>query len=166
MTILSGELPIEAGSEIIAPDVVAYVDGWRFQGINVWANWIDYLRSRDRVAEPTLVVDELRVHPDSRVTISGRWRGVRDGRIVTSKPGAATYRLAHGRIVEIRSTRSNYTFLCGAHLEYRWGFAFELLRTRLSRLGAQRLDLLAPSRAHSVSRPTTGVATSMMVPAD
>lgn len=166
MTILSGELPIEAGSEIIAPDVVAYVDGWRFQGINVWANWIDHLRSRDRVAEPTLVVDELEVHTDSRVTIRGRWQGVRDGRVVTSKPGTATYRLAHGRIVEIRSTRSNYTFLCGAHLEYPWGFAFELLRTRWSRLGAQRIDLLEPSRARPASRPTTGVATSMMVAAD
>ena len=166
MSILSGELPIHAGSDIIASDVVAYVDGWRFQGINVWANWIDYLRTRDRVGDPTLVVESLEEHPDSRVTIRGRWRGVRDGRVLVSKPGAATYRLAHGRIVEIWSTRSNYTFLCGAHLEYHWGFAFELLRTKWARLGAPRLDLLEPSRADFVSRPTTGVATSLMVPAD
>ena len=166
MSILSGELPIHAGSEIIAPDVIAYVDGWRFQGINTWANWIDHLRSRDRVGDLTLVVDELEVHHDARVTIRGRWQGVRDGRVVTSNPGTATYRLAHGRIVEIWSTRSNYTFLCGAHVEYRWGFAFELLRTRWSRVGTPRIDLLEPSRASSITRPTTGVVTSLKVPAD
>src|SRR6188474_2717542 len=86
-TILSGELPIHAGSEIIAPDVAVYVDDWQFEGINVWAHWIDYLRTRDRVAEPTLLVDELEVHPDAMVTVRGRWQGVRNGRVATSKQG-------------------------------------------------------------------------------
>ena len=166
MTILSGELPIETGSEIIAPDVVAYVDGWRFQGINVWANWIDYLRTRERVAEPTLVVDEMESHPDARVSIRGRWRGVRGDRVVTSKPGLATYRLEQGRIVEIWSTRSNYAFLCGAHVEYPGGFALELLRSQWYRLRVPRLDLLEPSRATPATLSTTGVATSMLVAAD
>ena len=166
MTILSGELPIRAGRDIIAPNVVAYVDGWRFEGINTWANWIDYLRTRDRVAEPTLVLDEMTVHPDTRISIRGRWQGVRDERVVTSKPGTATYRFEGGRIVEIRSTRSNYAFLCGAHLEYRGGFAFELLRSQWYRMRVPRLDLLGSAHAPSSLPTTTGVATSLLVPAD
>lgn len=161
-TILSGELPIQAGSEIIAPDVAVYVDGWQFEGINVWANWIDYLRTRDRVADPTLLVDELEVRPDARVTVRGRWQGVRDGCVATSKPGEATYRLSEGRIVEIWSTRSNYAFLCGAHLTYNWGFALELMRSQWWRLRAPRLDLLERSRTHSVTLSTPSVATALM----
>jgi hypothetical protein len=166
MTILSGELPVHAGSEIIAPNVVAYVDGWRFEGINVWANWIDYLRSRDRVAAPTLVLEEMEVHPDSRVSIRGRWQGVLDDRVVTSKPGVATYRLERGRIVEIWSTRRNYAFLCGAHVEYFGGFALELLRSQWYRKRVPRLDLLGSSHARPATLPTTGVATSLLVAAD
>jgi hypothetical protein len=162
MTILSGELPIEAGSEIIAPDVVAYVDRWRFQGINVWANWIHYLRTRDRVARPTLLVDELQVHDDTRITVRGRWQGVRNRDVVTSKPGVASYRLENGRIVEIRSTRSNYAFLCGTHLEYPWGFAFELVRSQWRRLRAPRLDLLEGSPTRSVRFSTPSVTSALM----
>ena len=161
MTILSGELPIHAGSEIIAPDVVAHVDGWRFEGINVWANWIDYLRTRGRVTEPTLIVDDLVVDDDT-VAVRGRWQGQRDGRSATSKPGAATYRLENGRIVEIWSTRSNYAFLCGAHVEYHWGLALELLRTQWWRLRVPRLDLLEPSRTRSITLSTPRIADALM----
>lgn len=166
MTILSGETPIEAGSEIIAHDVVAYVDGWTFRGINVWANWIDYIRTRGRVSEPTLLVDELEVHPDARVTARGRWKGVREGRVLTSQPGAATYRLQNGRIVEIWSTRRNYAFLCGAHLTLHAGFVFELLRSQWSRMHAPRPDLLDQPRPQSASSPMRGVATPLLAPSD
>jgi hypothetical protein len=162
MTILSGELPIHAGAEIIAPDVVAHVDGWRFQGINVWANWIDYLRSRGRVAAPTLLVDELAVRPDAKVTIRGRWQGVRDGRVTTSKPGSATYRLENGRIAEIWSTRTNYAFLCGAHVEYHFGLAYELLRTQWWRTRVPRLDLLGSSQTHTLTLSTPSATAPML----
>jgi hypothetical protein len=161
-TILSGELPIQAGSEIIAPDVVAYVDGWQFEGINVWAHWIDYLRTRDRVVEPTLLVDELEVRSDARVTVRGRWQGTRDGHMATSNPGEATYRLVEGRIVEIWSTRTNYAFLCGEHLNYSWGFALELLRSQWWRLRVPRLDLLAGSWPQSATMPTPSVANVLL----
>jgi hypothetical protein len=162
MTILSGDLPIHAGSEIIAPDVVAHVDGWRFQGINVWANWIDYLRTRGRVSAPTLLVDELAVRPDARVTIRGRWQGTRDGRHATSKPGAATYRLENGRITEIWSTRRNYAFLCGAHVEYHWGLAYELLRTQWWRTRVPRLDLLGTSQTQSLTISSPSMANALL----
>ena len=166
MAILSGDAPIHAGSEIIAPDVVAHVDGWRFQGINVWANWIDYIRTRGCVAEPTLLLDEVVVHPDTTVTARGRWQGDRDGRVVTSKPAAATYRLAEGRIVEIWSTRRNYSFLCGGHLEYHGGLVFELLRARSWRQRVPRLDLLDRPRPQSASLPALSLAPPLMAPID
>jgi hypothetical protein len=160
--ILRGELPIHAGAEIIAPDVVAHVDGWRFQGINVWANWIDYLRTRGRVAAPTLIVDEIAARPGAKVTLRGRWQGARDGRVATSKPGAATYRLENGRIAEIWSTRTNYAFLCGAHVEYHWGLAYELLRTQVWRTRNPRLDLLGSSRTYTMSVSTPHVSTGLL----
>ena len=141
IAILSGEAAIETGAEFVAHDVVAYVDGWRFQGINVWANWIHYIRTRERVASPTLLLDALHVEHDGTVSIRGRWRGVRGGRPVISKTGAAKYRLVDGRIVEIWSTRRNYAFVCGAHTESHAGFAVELLRAWWWKSTAPQLDL-------------------------
>ena len=146
VSILNGETPIEAGTDVVALDVVAHVDGWTFQGINVWANWIAYIRSRGRVSAPSLLVDDVLVNPDATITVFGRWRGVRFGRSATSLPGAARYRLERGRIVEIWSTRRNYSFLCGMHTVFHSGFALELLRLQWVRRRATRLDLRQPSR--------------------
>ena len=146
MTILSGDTPIEVGAELISPRVVAHVDGWRFEGINVWANWIRYLRTRGRLDEPTLVVDRIEVHGDASVTAHGRWVGMRGGRRMTSQPCRARYRIADGRIVEIWSTRRNYAFLCGRHVEYRIGLALELLRAGRWKKTTPQLDLTSHGR--------------------
>ena len=151
MTILSGHTPIEVGVELLSPRVVAHVDGWRFEGINVWANWIQYLRTRGRMAEPTLIVDRIEMNRDATVTAHGRWAGMRDGRRMTSQPCRASYRLAEGRIVEIWSTRRNYAFLCGRHLEYRAGLALELLRAHRWKQSAPQLDLTSHGKARQAS---------------
>ena len=146
MAVLRGEAPIESGREFMALDVVAHVDDWHFQGINVWANWIHYIRTRGRLASPTLLLDELVAETDAMVTASGRWSGVRRGRQVISRTCAARYRLVDGRIVEIWSTRGNYVHLCGAHVEYRWGFAAELIRARRWTTRAPQFDLTTGAR--------------------
>jgi hypothetical protein len=151
MTILSGDTPIEAGVELLSPEVVADVDGWRFEGINVWANWIRYLRTRGRVAEPTLVVDRIELNSDATVTAHGRWAGMRDGCQRTSQPCWARYRIAEGRIVEIWSTRRNYAFLCGRHVESRLALALELLRVRRWKKTTPQLDLTSHGRARHIS---------------
>ena len=151
MTILSGETPIETGAELLSPGVVAHVDGWRFEGINVWANWIQYVRARGRVGELTLVVDGIEMNADATVTARGRWTGLRDGRRITSNPCIARYRIAGGRIVEIWSTRRNYAFLCGGHVEYRLGLALELLRVRRWKTHTPQLDLTSHGRARQAS---------------
>jgi hypothetical protein len=141
MAVLSGQAPIESGAEFMATDVVAHVDDWRFRGINVWANWIQYIRTRERVSNPTLLIEDVVVEADATVTVRGRWRGMRGGRDVLSRACSARYRLEEGRIVEIWSTRGNYAFLCGAHLDYRLGFVAELLRARRWRRRAPQFDL-------------------------
>ena len=161
MTILSGDTPIETGIELMVPNVVAHVDGWRFEGINVWANWIQYLRTRGRVAEPTLQLEELAVESDASITARGRWKGFRDDRPVTSHLCVARYRLTGGRIEEIWSTRRNYALLCGAHVEYRGGFALELLRVQQWKRRAPQLDLLGRARPRPRSLPTLAAADSL-----
>ncbi|MBW8771045.1 MAG: hypothetical protein JF589_14915 [Gemmatimonadetes bacterium] len=148
--ILSGKSPIECGVELIAPDVVANVDGWRFAGINVWANWILYLRTRECVDGLTLFVDQLAVNEDGTVTVRGCWSAMQGERRVFSKSCSARYRLEHGRIVEIWSTRRNYAFMCGAHTESRPGFAIELLRAWWWKTRAPQLDLTGGERVRAV----------------
>jgi hypothetical protein len=162
MTILSGHAPIESGTELMAPDVVAHVDDWHFQGINVWANWIRYIRTRERVTAPTLLLDELVVERDATVIARGRWSGVRAGRLVTSKPGLARYGLVEGRIVEIWSTRRNYALLCGAHVQYRAGFAAELLRARRWKARAPQLDLTSGVRVPPMSFRTPAMTGAVL----
>jgi hypothetical protein len=148
----------------MAADVVAHVDGWRFQGINVWANWIHYIRTRDRVTAPTLLLDALVVDADATVTARGRWCGARGGRQVISDACAARYRLVEGRIVEIWSTRRNYALLCGPHLAYRWGFGVELLRARRWMMRAPQFDLTDGSRVEPVSFLGRALAGGLLAP--
>ena len=147
MGILSGEAPIESGVALLAPDVVFHVDAWRFQGINVWANWIHYTRTRGRIADPKVLVDEIVTESDGTVTVRGRWSGMRGGRELISKPCSARYRFADGRVVEAWSTRHNYVPLCGMHVACWLGFAVQLLRVSLWKARSPQLDLTGSVRA-------------------
>jgi len=151
MAILSGAAPIESGADLLAPDVVCNVDGWRFQGINVWANWIRYVRTRGRVTALTVLLDELVTNPDGTVTARGRFTGMRGDRQLVSKPCSARYRFEHGRIVEIWSTRLNYAFMCGSHLWCHVGFVIELLRASRWKARTPQLDLTMGVRNPSIS---------------
>ena len=151
IAILSGEAAIETGAEFVAHDVVAYVDGWRFEGINVWANWILYLHTRGRVDGLTLFVDQVAVNDDGTVTVRGCWSAMQGERRVFSKSCSARYRLEHGRIVEIWSTRLNYAFMCGSHLWCHVGFVIELLRASRWKARTPQLDLTMGVRNPSIS---------------
>lgn len=159
MAILSGDAPIESGVALLAPDIVLHVDAWRFQGINVWANWIRYTRTRGRLADPKVLVDEIVAEPDGTVIVRGRWSGMRRGRQLISKSCSARYRFSEGRIVEVWSTRHNYAPLCGAHLWCWVGFAVQLLRVSLWKARTPQLDLTGGVYAPQVSflSPATGV---------
>ena len=151
LDILRGESSIESGVDLIAQDVVAHVDGWHFDGINVWANWIQYLRTRGRAGALTLFVDQLAENGDGTVTVRGCWSAMRGEHRVFSKSCSARYRLEHGRIVEIWSTRRNYAFMCGAHVERHVGFAVELLRAWWWKSRTPQIDLAHDSQVEPVS---------------
>jgi hypothetical protein len=127
-----------------------HVDGWTFEGINTWASWIRYIRDRGRVAQPVVLVDEIVVESDGAVTVRGRWSAMRGGRQVSSSVCTARYRFSEGRIVEVWSTKTNYTFLCGWHLFCHVGFALELLRARRWKTRVPQFDLTAEIGAPAV----------------
>jgi hypothetical protein len=151
MSILSGDAPIESGTDLFAPDVVCNVDGLRFQGINVWANWIQYVRTRGRVTALSVLLDELVVNPDGTITARGRFTGMRGDRRLVSKPCSARYRFENGRIVEVWSTRRNYAFMCGSHLGCYVGFVMELLRAARWKTRTPQLDLTGGVRVPAVA---------------
>ncbi|HEX2205778.1 MAG TPA: nuclear transport factor 2 family protein [Longimicrobium sp.] len=153
MTILGGQTPIEAGAEFIHPDVVANFDGWRFQGIDLWANWIRYLRTRPGIADLRLVMERIEANPNGTVTACGRWHALRHGRPVVSNLGVATYRFEAGRIVEIWTTRRNYLLLFGPYLKYRWGLVWTLYRMSVWKRRTPQLALRAAAEAAAAARP-------------
>jgi hypothetical protein len=111
-------------------------------------------------------VDALEVHRDATVTARARWRALRAGRLMISDPGVAHYRLVDGRIVEIWSTRRNYAFMCGAHVERRAGFAAELLRAWWWKMRAPQIDLTDDVQTEPVAFPLASAMSDAMFAAD
>ncbi len=166
MAILSGDAPIASGVEFVAPDVMAHVDGWSFQGINVWANWIHYIRTRGRVDAPEVLLDEVVVETDEIVTVRGRWSGQRRGRSTISKLCVARYRVVNGRIVEIWSTRRNYALLCGRHVEYHLGFVLELLRVQRWRARVPQLELTQGTHVELAALRSPALSGGLLAPSE
>jgi hypothetical protein len=158
MTILGGDTPVEAGAELIHPDVVANFDGWRFQGINLWAGYIRYLRCRPGISQLRLVMERIQANPDGTVTAAGRWHALRRGVHAVSNLGVATYRFEGGKIVEIWTTRRNYLLLFGPWLKYRWGLAWMLFRLGRWQDRVPQLDLRAAAVAHLPAAPPAAAA--------
>jgi hypothetical protein len=135
--ILAGRAPISAAPEIVARDVVSHMDGYTFRGINTWANWLAYVRTRSLVGPPDLETDRLVTNDDGTVTAYGRWKGRRDGEPVLSTEVWARYRVREGKIVEIWTTRTNYVFVLGPLIRTRAGLLLVMLRVFWSRISGQ-----------------------------
>jgi hypothetical protein len=91
---------------------------------------------------------------------------MRDDRRLVSPVCSARYRFENGRIVEVWSTRRNYAFMCGPHLEYRVGFAMELLRVSRWKARTPQLDLTAGVRNPPVSCVSSALAGALLTSAD
>jgi hypothetical protein len=141
MTILAGKTPISAGREIMSQDVVSNMDGFVGRGINCWANWIGYIRSRPRIQDLDLVVDRIVENPDGTISAYGSWHAERKGRRVVSEVGKATYRFENGRVVEIWTTRTNYILQFGRWLHSRAGLLWVVLHFNYWRRFVGRIDL-------------------------
>jgi hypothetical protein len=166
MAILSGAAPIESGVDLFAPDVAIHVDAWNFQGINVWANWIQYVRTRGRVTDLTVILDALESNADGTITARGRFSGMRGETRIYSKPCVARYRFENGRIAEVWSTRRNYEFMCGGHLWCYIGFAIELLRASRWKARTPQINLTRGVHAPANAYRSPAMTSPMLVAGD
>lgn len=152
MEIVSGREPLARGGQVVAQDLTCHMDGFTVRGINAWAHWIEFIRSRG-VADVEAEVERVETHPDGRVTVRGRLRGVRGGRPVVSPPGSATYRLEAGRVAEVWTTRRNYELMFGWRARSAAAWLLVMIQVSLwSRLPG-RSDL----RAGGVAAPAARV---------
>ena len=127
LQIVAGKTPIPHGVELIAQDVVIHMDGHTFYGINTWANWLSYIRTRSRVADLDVEVDRLVSNVDGTITAHGRWKARQHGEEIFSREVWARYRVVDGVVVEIWTTRTNYTFMVGPIMCSRAGHLLIML---------------------------------------
>ncbi|MFL5383732.1 MAG: nuclear transport factor 2 family protein [Longimicrobiaceae bacterium] len=146
MGIISGREPLAAGAQVVAQDVVCHMDSFTTGGINTWAHWVEFIRSRG-VERLVADVSEVETHPDGRVTARGRMRGTRGGKPVESGPGSATYRLEGGKIVEVWTTRRNYALMFGWRTRAALAWLTVLIQFSLWSRRPGRADLRAPAAA-------------------
>ena len=149
--ILAGRTPIAQAPAIMATDVVSHMDGYTFRGINTWANWLSYVRTRSRVGAPDLETDRLVANEDGAITAFGRWKGRQDGEPALSREVWARYRVVDGKVVEIWSTRGNYIFILGPLMRTRVGLLLVMLRVFFWSRISGRLDLHSQPAASSES---------------
>jgi hypothetical protein len=149
--ILADRAPISRAPEIMAQDVLSHMDGYSFRGINTWANWLSYIRTRSRVGDPDLETDRLVTNEDGTITAYGRWKGRRDGEPVLSTEVWARYRVVEGKIVEIWTTRANYVFVLGPIMRTPLGLLLVMLRVFFWGRFSGRLDLHAGPAASNES---------------
>jgi hypothetical protein len=127
LQIVAGKTPIPHGVELMAQDVVIHMDGHTFYGINTWANWLSYIRTRGRVADLDVEVDRLVSSADGTITAHGRWKARQRGKEVFSREVRARYRVVDGVVAEIWTTRTNYAFMVGPMMGSRAGHLLVML---------------------------------------
>ena len=131
LQIVAGKAPIPHGAALVARDVVIHMDGYTFCGINTWANWITYLRTRNRVAGLDVEIDRLVTAADGTITAHGRWRAHQRGKEVFSRNLRVRYRVVDGVVVEIWTTRLNYAFPVGRMMDTHAGHLLVMLHVYL-----------------------------------
>ena len=141
LRIVAGKTPIPHGVELMAQDVVIHMDRDTFYGINAWANWLSYLRTRSRVADLDVEVDRLVSNEDGTITAHGRWKARRQGEVIFSREVSARYRVVDGIVVEIWTTRTNYVFVLGPIMRTRAGHLLIMLHVFFWAKSSGRLDL-------------------------
>jgi hypothetical protein len=107
--VISGRLPVGVVDMLLSPSVVSHLDRLSFKGVQTWKTWLAFLRAQPGTPGLELFDVDVATEADGRVRLDARWRsGVR-----VSASAAAWYRVQDGRVVEIWTKASNYTFILG-----------------------------------------------------
>jgi len=147
--VLSGRAPLSDGEALLAEDVLCHLDGLAFRGRGAWRTWIAFIRSRPGIADLGTRVESIGLDADGRIVLSGRWTADKGGTRCVSAIATAAYRIENGRIAELWSTRTNYTFMLG-HRVRRWpGCLLALAEATLAARVAGRRDAGAARRARA-----------------
>ncbi len=118
--ILGARRPTTDGVQIIAPDVEMHMDKYGFSGFDGWKSWLDFIHSRNRVADLTFTPNDIVENDDGTLTLTGVWHGVYQGEQMTSGEGFARYRVEDGMVKEIWTRRANYVFQFGPTMRHAW----------------------------------------------
>lgn len=113
--------------ELICADVISHMDQYSVRGLQVWIQWVRFINSRGRVGQLDTILESMVVNPDGSVTASGRWKANYKGKATVSHQISATYKIQDGKIVEIWTKRTNYTFIIGSFMQSRLGLVCVLL---------------------------------------
>ena len=120
LAVISGDAPMSDADQLLAPDVICHMDRFTARGTDVWADWLDFLRSRaDGPVKAD--VDHFVTHADGTITAYGCLWTARAGKS-PAQQNQATYRFENGRIAEIWTSRENYAAIFGAKVRHplRW----------------------------------------------
>lgn len=128
---LAGKEPLEVARRAFAPRVVFYMGRMRSRiGADRWIQFVEFLRSHDRLRGLRGVVEEVRSAPGGRVRVRAAWLAERGGAPVRSPSFDVSYRLEGDRVAEIRTAPRNYAFIFGRWSGSLPGFALVYLRFR------------------------------------
>lgn len=115
--IVSGRKDAELIDTVLAQDILIYIDGQCFSGIEPWKTWICFLISRPWISKIEIIPNHMRADGDW-VVVSANWHGIRRGKRVVSNECVASYKVSRGYITEIRTKRVNYTFFLTNGIKY------------------------------------------------
>jgi 2-polyprenyl-6-methoxyphenol hydroxylase-like FAD-dependent oxidoreductase len=108
--VIAGRLEPGWVEHLLSEDVVSHLDGLTAKGVQVWKEWLWFLRTRPGMGDVDLVDVQPHTLADGRVLLTARWRLGSS----TSTEVSATYRLQKGRIIEIWTSKTNYEFILGS----------------------------------------------------
>jgi len=118
---------LSAAADIISPHVISHMDHFTSRGFETWMLWVHFINTRRRVSQLDIILDSMEANPDESITAHGKWQAFRRGKPAISGRISATYKFDNGKIVEIWTTRTNYTFLVGPLMHFHLGSLLILL---------------------------------------
>lgn len=153
LAVIGGDAPIREAERLLAPDVICHMDRYTTRGVDVWFDWLEFIRARcpDGLFAQ---VERYVTHPDGTVTAFGCLRrGNRAEARTTPCQGEVKYRIDNGRVAEIWTTRENYEIIFGAKVRHSLSWLLVLLELAVwRRLPSRRVARRSHPRRGSSDR--------------